>query len=64
VEILRKVVYKTLLTMSATWLLVSMLVLVLLTLVVVVRAKSLKFVSIRVLKIREVLDESVTFFHV
>ena len=63
-EILRKVVYKTLLTMSATWLLVSMLVLVLLTLVVVVRAKSLKFVSIRVLKIREVLDESVTFFHV
>ena len=61
-EISRKVVYKTLLTMSATWLLVSMLVLVLVTLVVVVRAKSLKFVSIRVLKIKEVLGWECNFF--
>jgi hypothetical protein len=39
-----------------------MLVLVLVTLVVVVRAKSLKFVSIRVLKIREVLGWECNFF--
>jgi hypothetical protein len=41
-EILRKIVYQTLLKMLATWLLVSMLVLKLVILVVVIREKSLK----------------------
>lgn len=48
--------------MSTTWLLVSMLVLVLITLVVVVREKPLKIVLVRVLKLKYVLGWEHNFF--